>query len=114
MSQLGIGASSFGDELLAKLKQSDSGVKPSIGINQQDKASGSGQSFLDHLKDSIKETNGMQKSADKLAVDVATGKSANLHETMLAVTQAELTFNLMVQVRNRALEAYQEVMRMPV
>jgi flagellar hook-basal body complex protein FliE len=33
---------------------------------------------------------------------------------MLAATQAELSFNLMVQVRNKALEAYNEIMRMPV
>lgn len=112
MSQLGIGTS-FGDELLAKLKQGETTQKSALGQGVQEKPH-SGTSFLDHLKDSIKETNQMQKSADKMAVDVATGKTANLHETMLAVTQAELTFNLMVQVRNRALEAYQEVMRMPV
>ena len=56
----------------------------------------------------------MQKKADSMSMDVASGKSENLHETMLATTQAEITFNLMVQLRNRALEAYQEVMRMPV
>jgi len=77
--------------------------------------SGSGSSsFIDILKNGIKETNEAQKTADKMAVDVATGKDENLHETMLAMTQAELSFDLMVQVRNRALEAYNEVMRMPV
>lgn len=76
---------------------------------------GSGStSFIDVLKESIKETNEAQKTADKMAVEVASGKSENLHETMLAMTQSELAFDLMVQVRNRALEAYNEVMRMPV
>ena len=56
----------------------------------------------------------MQKKADSMAMQVAAGKSENLHETMIAATQAEISFNLMVQLRNRALEAYQEVMRMPV
>jgi flagellar hook-basal body complex protein FliE len=69
---------------------------------------------MDHLKGSLAEVNEMQKRADSMAMDLASGKSENLHETMLATTQAELTFNLMVQLRNRALEAYQEVMRMPV
>ena len=50
----------------------------------------------------------------KASTDLATGKKQNIHETMLAAAQAELNFNLMVQVRNKALEAYQEVMRMPV
>jgi flagellar hook-basal body complex protein FliE len=69
---------------------------------------------LEHLKSGLAEVNEMQKRADSMAMDLASGKNDNLHETMLATTQAELTFNLMVQLRNRALEAYQEVMRMPV
>ncbi len=76
--------------------------------------SGSNDSFLDHLKEGIKDVNRLQKNADKMTVEVAAGKSENLHETMLALTQAELSFNLMVQVRNKGLEAYQEIMRMQV
>lgn len=71
-------------------------------------------SFFDQLQARVAEVNENAKVADKMATDVATGKSENLHESMLAASTAELTFNLMVQVRNRALEAYQEVMRMPV
>ena len=76
-------------------------------------ASGAG-SFFDHLSQGVKEVNSSQVQADKMATDLATGKTENLHETMLATSQAELTFNLMVQLRNKALEAYTEVMRMPV
>jgi flagellar hook-basal body complex protein FliE len=47
-------------------------------------------------------------------MDLAAGKSTNIHETMLAVSKAELGFNMLVQLRNKALEAYQEVMRMQV
>jgi flagellar hook-basal body complex protein FliE len=71
-------------------------------------------SFFEQLQARVAEVNENAKSADKMATSVATGKSENLHEAMLAASTAELTFNLMVQVRNRALEAYQEVMRMPV
>ena len=74
----------------------------------------SGMSFADVLKQGIKEVDQAHKTADKMATQVATGNSENLHETMLAATQAELGFNLMVQIRNKALEAYMEVMRMPV
>ncbi len=74
----------------------------------------SGTSFLDHLSDSVKGVDKMQKNSDVMTNKVASGQSEDLHETMLAVTQAELGFNLLVQVRNRALEAYQEVMRMPI
>jgi flagellar hook-basal body complex protein FliE len=69
---------------------------------------------MDHLKSGLEEVNSMQKKSDAMAMNIASGKSENLHETMIAATQAEISFNLMVQLRNRALEAYQEVMRMPV
>ncbi|MCX6111397.1 MAG: flagellar hook-basal body complex protein FliE [Proteobacteria bacterium] len=73
-----------------------------------------GMSFADHLKQGIKEVNSKSQVADKMAMELTTGKSGNIHETMLAATQAELSFNLMVQLRNKALEAYSEVMKMPV
>jgi len=71
-------------------------------------------SFSDHLMDSIKQVDSMQKTADTMATDLVSGKSENIHETMLAASHAELSFNLMVQIRNKGLEAYQEVMRMQV
>ena len=72
------------------------------------------KSFIDHLKESIQEVNSLQKTADTKATDLSSGKQENIHETMLAVSQAELGFQLMVQIRNKALEAYQEVMRMTI
>lgn len=72
------------------------------------------KSFTEHLREGVVEVNQMQNNADKLATDLASGKSDNIQETMVASTQAELSFNLMVQIRNKILEAYQEVMRMQV
>ena len=87
--------------------------KPESLVQQND-AGNDGSSFISHLKDSVENVDKMQKIADKMAVSVSSGKTENLHETMLALSQAELGFNLMVQVRNKALESYQEIMRMPV
>ena len=70
--------------------------------------------FYEHLQSAIKDTNKAQVKADKMQTDLVTGKSQNIQETMLAATKAELSFNLMVQIRNKALAAYQEIMRMPV
>jgi flagellar hook-basal body complex protein FliE len=53
----------------------------------------------------------MQKEADKAIEDFATGKTRNIHETMIAVNKADLAFRLTMQVRNKIVEAYQEVMR---
>ena len=72
------------------------------------------KSFMDYVSEGIKTVNDIQANADKMSTNLATGKQENIHETMLAVSQAELSFKLMVQVRNKALEAYQEVMRMQV
>lgn len=70
--------------------------------------------FLDLLEKGLGEVNSASKQAEKASMDLATGKSSNIHETMLAVTKAELGFSMMVQLRNKMLEAYQEVMRMQV
>jgi flagellar hook-basal body complex protein FliE len=106
-------AKSAAQEVLAQMREINAETRKKVNIGPPE-AAGDGSSFMDHLKGSLAEVNEMQKRADSMAMDLASGKSENLHETMLATTQAELTFNLMVQLRNRALEAYQEVMRMPV
>ena len=106
-------AKSAAQEVLAQMREINAETKKRASIATTDVANG-GPSFMDHLRSNLEEVNQMQKRADSMAMDLSSGKSDNLHETMLATTQAELTFNLMVQLRNRALEAYQEVMRMPV
>jgi flagellar hook-basal body complex protein FliE len=75
---------------------------------------GKSPSFADLLKQGIGEVNAAVKQSEKSSMDLAAGKSTNIHETMLAVSKAELGFNMLVQLRNKALEAYQEVMRMQV
>jgi flagellar hook-basal body complex protein FliE len=70
--------------------------------------------FADLLKESAKTVNDSLVQSDKMATDLATGKSSNIHETMLSATKAELGFNMMVQLRNKAIDAYQEVLRMQV
>ena len=73
-----------------------------------------GKSFTDHLVEAYQNVNKMNVTADKMATNLSTGKTENIHETMLAISQAEIGFKLMVQVRNKALEAYQEIMRMQI
>jgi flagellar hook-basal body complex protein FliE len=106
----------FGDEFLSEFRAINN-EKLASGQQAQTKdaeSSNGSKQFIDYLKDSVSSVDESQKKADALAVEVATGPDANLHETMLAATQAELSFNLMVQIRNKVLEAYQEVMRLQV
>ena len=73
-----------------------------------------GASFADTLSESLGKVNDLQKKADKAIEDFATGKTRNIHETMIAVNKADIAFRLTMQVRNKIVEAYQEVMRTQV
>jgi flagellar hook-basal body complex protein FliE len=101
------------DELIRHtkgVKEHTETARDSVGKGS-DKGS---KSFGEILQDGISNVNEAQKDASKASTELALGKSDSLHETMLSLTKAELSFNLMVQVRNKALEAYQEMMRMQV
>ena len=77
-------------------------------------AQGEGASFAETLTESLDKVNDLQKEADVAIEDFATGKTRNIHETMIAVNKADLAFRLTMQVRNKIVEAYQEVMRTQV
>jgi len=71
-----------------------------------------GKSFMDTLTESLKEVNQMQVDADKAIEGLVTGQSKNLHETMITMSKAEVAMKLTLQVRNKVIEAYKEVMSM--
>ena len=73
-----------------------------------------GNSFSSVLENSIGQVDQLLKVADEKNVELVAGKSENLHEAMIAFEKAESAFKLLVQVRNKAMEAYNEVMRMQV
>lgn len=62
----------------------------------------------------VGKVNEMSLQSDQAIQQLVTGENRNLHETMIAVEKASISFTFMTQVRNKALEAYQEIMRMPV
>jgi len=72
------------------------------------------KSFASTLKDAVNQVNAAQKESDHKMQELATGKSQNIHETMIAAEKADIALRLMVQVRNKMIEAYQEMMRMQV
>ena len=71
-------------------------------------------SFGDVLKSSLAEVNRLQKQADAAITELAKGDKVSLHETMIAMEQADVSFKLMMEVRNKIVEAYQEIMRIQV
>lgn len=76
--------------------------------------SGGGKSFADTLKESIGEVNRLQKDADVKMQKLATGESKNIPEVMIATEKADIALRLMVQVRNKVINAYNEIMKMQV
>lgn len=73
-----------------------------------------GAAFGDVLKQSLSEVNRLQEKADAAITALASGEKASLHDTMIAMEQASISFKLMMQVRNKIVEAYQEMMRIQV
>lgn len=71
-------------------------------------------SFVDALKDSISKVTEIEKEADKEAEKLARMETKDIHSTMIAIEKADLSFQLMMQVRNKILTAYEEIMRMQV
>ena len=72
------------------------------------------QNFARMLSGIVGEVEQQQKSADSAVQQIHAGGEKNLHEAMIAMEQADISIRFMVQVRNKALEAYQEIMRMQV
>ncbi len=73
-----------------------------------------GPNFGEVLKDAISTVNEVQKQSDREIEKLMTGESQDLHATLIAVQKADLSFQMMMQVRNKIVQAYQEIMRMQV
>lgn len=70
--------------------------------------------FGQMLSDSITKVNEYQQQADTSIKELTAGRTKNIHETMLSIEKADSSLKLMMQVRNKVLDAYKEIMRMQV
>jgi flagellar hook-basal body complex protein FliE len=70
-----------------------------------------GNSFLDSLSNAFSQVNGQLTAADASMASFASGGSADLHTVMLQMQEASVSLKTAVQVRDKLLEAYQEIMR---
>ncbi|MFA7619298.1 MAG: flagellar hook-basal body complex protein FliE [Thiohalomonadaceae bacterium] len=104
-------------QLLAQLRLAAAQAKGTGVLPAADAPAGeaAGVSFSTALKQSIETVNTMQQKSGELKQAFETGApGVSLSDVMLAANKAQLGFQAMVQVRNKVVEAYQEVMRMPV
>jgi flagellar hook-basal body complex protein FliE len=83
------------------------GVKPSSESPAE-------KAFGQMLDQSIGNVNRLQNEANTAISDLTTGKRADIHQTMVAVEKASIAFELMLQIRNKIVTAYETVMRTSV
>ncbi|MDN4607468.1 flagellar hook-basal body complex protein FliE [Sporosarcina highlanderae] len=72
------------------------------------------QSFGTYLKDAIQEVNTLQGKSDQLTQKLIMGENVDLHNVMITAQKASIALNATMEVRNKVVEAYQEIIRMPV
>ena len=78
-----------------------------VGTNKTNKQ----QNFTDALKEAVEKVKDLQQTDYNNSNLLATGQEDNLHKIMIDSEKAEIALQMMVQVHNKALEAYQEIMR---
>ena len=72
----------------------------------------SGASFIDELKSEIQTVNQLQNQSDQAMVEGSVSGATNVHEAMIKLQEADISLRLLSSVRNKAIDAYHEVMRM--
>lgn len=74
-------------------------------------AEGSSTDFAQELKNALGNVNQMQVDGERAMSDIATGSVKDLHQAAIAIDKAEISMKLMLEVRNKALNAYKEITR---
>lgn len=70
--------------------------------------------FSEFVKRSLSDVNGQMLDADQAIEDLATGKNQDIHNTMISMQKAEISFELVMQIRNKLISAYDEIRRMSI
>ena len=72
------------------------------------------EGFTETLDAAIEEVDGMQKRADRATLGLSTGEVEDVHQVMIAMNEADLSFRMMLEVRNRLVDAYKEIARLQI
>ena len=77
-------------------------------------AAARGADFAKSIGDGLQQLDGLDRTASDLAVKAATGDLTDVHDYVIAATQAQVATELTTTVRNKALDAFNDIMRMPL
>lgn len=89
-------------------------IVPNFPEMTPDKAPATGNGFADTLKGFISDVNEMQVTQNEKTMQFATGEIKDVHEVMAATEEASISLQLLLEIRNKAVDAYKELMRTPV
>jgi len=79
--------------------------------NKSKVGSADGDAFAQHLKSALNEVNELQVEKEVAVANIATGQAKDLHQAAIAIGKAEIDMKLMLEIRNKALNAYKELGR---
>jgi flagellar hook-basal body complex protein FliE len=71
-------------------------------------------SFSETLTQAVRDVNALQSEAGKAIERMVSGEATDMHEVMIAVEKAKTSFELLMEIRNKTIDAYKEIMRMQV
>jgi flagellar hook-basal body complex protein FliE len=72
------------------------------------------EGFTESLDAALEEVDGLQKRADRATLGLSTGEVEDVHQVMIAMNEADLSFRMMLEVRNRLVDAYKEIARLQI
>ncbi|ARA97168.1 MULTISPECIES: flagellar hook-basal body complex protein FliE [Geobacillus] len=90
------------------------GLKPVSTVPNPVKPAEVQKQFAAFLKEALNNVNDKQIQADALTEKLVRGENVQLHDVMIAAQKASVALQLTIEIRNKAIEAYQEMMRMPL
>lgn len=70
--------------------------------------------FMDSMKEAFEAVNAEQKTSEQALADVASGQIKDLHQAAIAIGRAEMSMKTMLEIRNKAINAYKEILRTQV
>ncbi|SES79686.1 flagellar hook-basal body complex protein FliE [Anaerobranca gottschalkii] len=89
-------------------------IGANLNLSQKQGTANNNKGFGYYLRNALMEVNRLEKEADTLTKKLAAGENVDLHDVMIATEKANIALQLTVQVRNKAVDAYNEIMRMQV
>ena len=89
-------------------------IPPTTGAVLTPAAPGGGDAFASMFANAVNQVEAFQKNAQQSVNRFLNGEGEDLHKVALASEQADLSFQLFMQVRNKVISAYQEIMKMPM